>query len=839
MQFLYILAEREGLFFFHFFTLLALQAGLLLAYSLRKRPGNEGYFPPFVAFASILLIRVLLLTARITAPAFGFQAVLVFPPLERLGEIFSLAFLLWAFAFPASRPAVRNSFLFLISLMAAFIYLADAFTWISQPAAREYNFSIRAMIWGLLGAILGLGGVMSALIGSGDPLSAGFFLTFSLGHLLQALNPQGVQGMPLWVRWAEIVGYPLLVLPLLRDFLKQLQVPELFQTAEALSFVKFYEAASKGTFSLDLPVVMENVAVGIARAFEAPGSFVLIVDDENPELAHIAVFSGGGIKRFQVALTRNPFLEEALRSQGPALVQDFRTLHSWEQILGVKPLSLILAPVISRDVPTGLVGAWFGEVMPFLEWQARLLRSIVREMRLAIERARIYRSLERKIEDLSWEIRRKEKDLARYEAIIKEAKEHRKEEAREIFDRLAFLEKRARELEAELERARREAEEAKAQAMAEATRAKALQEQLKGFVEKGKPSHELLSSLPIGLIMADSSGKITWGNEAAEEILGWPLREFSGQPLSNLVEDPRWLSAVEKVLGGESRAVISLELGKKILRAELARHGSGITLALSDVTAEVEALKTRDRFIASLASDIRNPLSVIIGYTELLLSESVGLVGEMQRNFLLKIKSAVEKLHRIVNDLLNLAAIDSGSFSLRFTLVEVEEIVGETVSLVRAQMESAEVKLDVKIQEGLPPVEVDFESMRYVLSTLLSNAIACSPSGSTIRLEITAEPPEGEPHYLKIKVTDAGGGLSPEELSQVFTRFAFPDQALIRGLGEKGVGLSLSKTIVELHGGRIWAESSMGVGTTFFVLLPLRQRRFIPGEKEWKEEDSS
>ncbi len=830
-NFLYLLAEKAGLFFFHFFTLLALQAGLFLAYTLRKRSGDEKYAYALLAFASIILFRLLLLAAGILAPE-------LLPPLERLGEIATLAFLLAAFSLPASRTARNAALLFFLSL-AALLYLADTLSWPLQPAAGEYNVSARAAIWGFLGAALGLGGAISALAGPGDPLSAGFFLVLSLGHLLQVLNPQGVHGMPLWVRWAEMAAFPLFTLPLLRDLSKPTRAAESPQVAEALSFVKFYEAAYRGTFSLDLPVVMENVAVGVAKAMDAQGGFVLILDDENPDVALAAVCLDGGVKRFRVAFAQNPFLEEAFRSRGPTLVRDPGLLAQWGKILEARPLSLAFAPVISRDAVTGIVGAWFDRELSLPEWQVWLLRSIAEEMRLAIERARIYRALERKTEELSWEIRNKEKELARYQAIIREARERKEEESQEILDRIAFLEKRTRELEEELEKARREAEEFRTQATAESAKVRALQDQLRSFMEKGGPSDELLSILPLGLILADASGKITWGNEAAEEILGWPLREFVGQHLSNLVEDPRWLSAVEKVVKGEDRAVTPLELGKKTLRAELVRHSSGILLTLSDITEEAEAQRTRDRFIASLASDIRNPLSIIIGYTELLLSDAVGLVGEMQRRFLLKVKSAVEKLHHLVNDLLNMAAIDSGSFSLRFAPVEVEEIVGETMPLVRARMESAEVKVEVKVQEGLPPVEVDFESIRYVLSTLLSNAAACSPPGSTIRLEVGAEPPEGEPQYLKLSVTDAGGGLTSEDLSRVFTRFAFPDQALIRGLGEKGVGLSLAKTIVEMHGGRIWAESTMGVGTTFFVLLPFRQKKPISEERKWKEEDTS
>jgi len=838
MQFLYLLADRVGAFFFYFFTLLVLQAGAFLAYSLQNRFRDGKTLPIFLSFSSAFLLRFLLLIAIVAAPAFGIQTVTLLPPLERLVGFASLALFIWAFAFLNLRPNTRHTLLFLTLSLALLIYLTDALTWPSLSLSQEYNTSVRALVWGLSSALISFGGVAGALLGLGEPLAVGFFLALFLGHLLQALNPQGSLGMPLWVRWAELVAYPLLLLPPLRDLSSLPQPEESPQAAEALSFVKFYETAYKGTFSIDIPVVMENVAIGIAKALNMPVGFVLLMDDENPDLAHVAVFSDGGVKKFKLNLPQTPFLEEALRLGEPALIRDYASLRAWEQILGIKLQTLAISPIVSRGATLGLTGACSLEYSHLSEWQLKLLKTIAGEMRLAVERARIYRSLERKIEDLSWEIRNKEKLVARYESLLKEAKEQRAEESQEIFDRIAFLEERTKELETELEKAHQEAEEFKAQAMAKSAEVKALQEQLKSLVERGKPSDEFLNSIPIGLILADATGKVNWCNEAAEELLGWPLKEFSGQPLSSLSDSPQWLSAVEKILKGESRATATLEIGQKTLRAELAHSGSSVFLTLSDVTAEVEAAKNKDRLMASLASDIRNPLTIIIGYTDLLLSESVGLVGEMQRRFLLKIKAAVEKLHKCVNDLLNLAALESGSFSLKFTPVEVEELLGETMALVRAQMEAAGVKIEAKVQEGLPPIEVDFESIRYVLSTLLSNAIACSPSGSTIRVEITAEPSEGKPDFLKIAVTDAGGGISAEDLSAVFTRFAFPNQSLIRGLGEKGVGLSLVKTLVELHRGRIWAESVMGVGTTFFVLLPFRREDSVSEGKGWEKEDT-
>jgi len=229
-------------------------------------------------------------------------------------------------------------------------------------------------------------------------------------------------------------------------------------------------------------------------------------------------------------------------------------------------------------------------------------------------------------------------------------------------------------------------------------------------------------------------------------------------------------------------------------------------------------------------------MTAIMGYTDLLLSESVGLIGDMQRRFLLRIKSNIERLSKLLTDLVSVAAVDSGRLRLKLTLVEMGELVEEALLTVRAQIESSGMKLEMDIQEDLPPVEMDFDRMKHVLTTLLTNAIECSPRGSTIRLEVKAEPPEEEAKYVRITVTDAGGGVAPEDLSRVFTRFYRADQSLIRGLGERGVGLALVKTLVELHGGRIWAESRMGEGTSFIILLPICQARLPRGISQEAED---
>jgi signal transduction histidine kinase len=241
----------------------------------------------------------------------------------------------------------------------------------------------------------------------------------------------------------------------------------------------------------------------------------------------------------------------------------------------------------------------------------------------------------------------------------------------------------------------------------------------------------------------------------------------------------------------------------------------------------VEEQRAKDEFIASISQELRTPMISITGYTDLLLGESVSPLADMQYKFLQRIKANTERMDSMLNDLIGVSAIDAGQLKLQIEALDIAEIIEDTIIGASAQLEEKEIVLDVDVAESLPLVKADADYAHQIMTNLLSNACKCSPAGGSVSIRATAhdrhEFGEADTGYLLVSVTDSGGGIAPEDQSKVFDRFYQAERPLIAGLGETGVGLSIVKALVDAHGGRIWVESEMGVGSTFNYILPVAE----------------
>jgi signal transduction histidine kinase/GAF domain-containing protein len=356
----------------------------------------------------------------------------------------------------------------------------------------------------------------------------------------------------------------------------------------------------------------------------------------------------------------------------------------------------------------------------------------------------------------------------------------------------------------------------------------------------------VLEDLTCGVIIGDASGKISRVNTAAAQMLGTAPDTLVSQPLGQVARDERWHKAIAELdAQSNSMVITTLEVSDRVLRATISpmaatpsgERPEGSVAILYDITAEAASQQARDEFVASLSQELRTPMTSITGYTDLLLGESVGLIGDMQRKFLQRIKANIERMNSMLNDLIGVTAIDAGQLEIRTTLVDMGEVIEDSIIGARAQLEEKELTLELNLPEQMPPVDADTDCVHQIMANLLGNATKCSPVGSTIKVSVQlydeeAGNPEETP-YLKISIRDSGGGITPEDQDRVFDRFYRADSALINGLGETGVGLAIVKSLVEAHGGRAWVESEMGAGSTFSFLLPISQGYDDP----WMEVD--
>jgi PAS domain S-box-containing protein len=380
-------------------------------------------------------------------------------------------------------------------------------------------------------------------------------------------------------------------------------------------------------------------------------------------------------------------------------------------------------------------------------------------------------------------------------------------------------------------------------------RVERLTEELELTRQEASKGGAILDDLSCGIIVTDPSGQIRHANAAASSLLGLTNTSLSGRYLTDVSRDPRWIEAAselafDKVMGSDLKGQwLTLERDHRTIKVTFAplftpdRKPAGFSVLLYDITDERESQRARDEFIASLSQELRTPMTSITGYTDLLLGESVGIIGEMQRKFLQRIKANIERMGGMLNDLIGVTAIDAGKLQIRPTSIDMAEIIEDTVIGARAQLEEKELAIELDLPDELPPVWADLDSLHQIMTNLLSNACKSSPVGGKIGISIvvrelteTTEAGKNSKCYLIVSVRDSGGGIAPEDQRRVFNRFYRAEQALIEGLGETGVGLSIVKSLVEAQGGKVWVESEMGSGSTFSFILPVDEAR---GETSW------
>jgi signal transduction histidine kinase/CheY-like chemotaxis protein len=231
-----------------------------------------------------------------------------------------------------------------------------------------------------------------------------------------------------------------------------------------------------------------------------------------------------------------------------------------------------------------------------------------------------------------------------------------------------------------------------------------------------------------------------------------------------------------------------------------------------------EARRIKEDFVARVSHELRTPLNMIIGFSEMIM-KSPQLYGDSLPSALLVDVDAIlrnsQHLSRLVDDILDLSQVEAGRMALTKEWIAVAEVVDEAVSVVKGLFNSKGLYLQQEIPDNIPPVFCDSTRIRQVVINLLSNAARFTEHGGVI---VRAEVKESA---LVISVTDTGPGISPVEQKRIFEPFHQVDTGLRRHKGGTGLGLTISRQFVEMHGGRMWMESRVGVGTSFFFSLPL------------------
>jgi signal transduction histidine kinase len=242
----------------------------------------------------------------------------------------------------------------------------------------------------------------------------------------------------------------------------------------------------------------------------------------------------------------------------------------------------------------------------------------------------------------------------------------------------------------------------------------------------------------------------------------------------------------------------------------------------------IRATRLKDEFLANMSHELRTPLNAILGMTEAMQEQILGSISDRQVKALSTIERSGNHLLSLINDILDVAKIESGKITLDLTATSIQMLCQSSLVFIKQQAFQKSIQLIEKIPQDLPDLMVDERRIRQVLINLLNNAVKFTPEGGSITLDISRITSEQMPTtfakttmaYLQVAVIDTGIGIAAENISKLFQPFMQIDSSLNRKYEGTGLGLALVKRIVELHRGRVWLASEIGVGSSFMFALP-------------------
>ena len=781
-----LLTRPPGDLVYHLIGLFALEALLGFAIVRARRVGWTALLRQLAITGAVVLVGrvalmiVALLSLQGLPPDVALATVLT-PPLERAIDLLSLGFLAWAFVpLLRDRAQLGLGLLIINSIAVAIAYTVLAGPWAAQAAQVVYAATAQETVWQVWSLAIASLAIVSSAIGprprSGVAVAAFIFLAG--GHALQLISPLAGSHIAAWVRLAQLAAYPMLAVvayQLTTTGETQIEAAPLTPAAPpefnpADPIWQASAAIHTLTPTADVPLALQQVAAKLAEALQAEVAAIGLRDPGSDAIELSAIHHPGAAPSLGARLTvsQQPIFQRAFERGRPVIVSKSEAALELAEVFGLLGSfvtgPLLAAPLIDDGQPVGIMLA--GNPTSGREWNT-----------LDVQHAGLLSA-----------------QLATALAVTRRSQQ--------LAARADDLERAVRKIETEATQRRL-----------------ALEMALRATQIEAQNASTRLASLA----------------KLQEEIAA-----------QRGTDDARWQQQLRDMADERAR----LESARRDQQAEVAR------LTALQNKLEAQALEARQQLAArvdqpidrrapstaeldhqrevltSIVQELRTPMTSITGYTDLLLGESVGILGAMQRQFLQRVKANIERMDGMLGDLIGVTAIDTGRLKIEPEPVEVAQVIEETVLAAAGLLRDRELAVRIELADPLPRLHADRDSLHQIIQHLLSNAALCSPSNSEIvvRAQAPAEMADGTgaPALLLFSVTDRGGGIAPEDRRRAFNRMYRADHPLVQGLGETGVGLSISKALVEAQGGRIWVDSEMGVGSTFTFVLPLNTHLMEP-----------
>ncbi len=282
-------------------------------------------------------------------------------------------------------------------------------------------------------------------------------------------------------------------------------------------------------------------------------------------------------------------------------------------------------------------------------------------------------------------------------------------------------------------------------------------------------------------------------------------------------------SRVERIAAGDFSDHVRVDNRDEL--GALAANIDHMNDQLGRLYADLEAAnRHKSEFLSNMSHELRTPLNAIIGFSEVLLQRLFGDLNEKQADYLQDILESGKHQLALVNDVLDLSKVEAGRMELQLSTFSLQAVIDNGITMLRETAARSGVALEIACDPRVDTIEADERKVRQVLFNLLSNAVKFTPKGGTVSVHTQARP-----DAVEISVDDTGVGIAPEDQGRIFEEFGQAKEGKSRE-GSTGLGLTLAKRFVELHGGAMTLRSTVGQGSTFTFVLPLRRSAGSPGE---------
>lgn len=353
--------------------------------------------------------------------------------------------------------------------------------------------------------------------------------------------------------------------------------------------------------------------------------------------------------------------------------------------------------------------------------------------------------------------------------------------------------------------------------------------------EEKKQTEEVVRSMAEGVIMVNKKGEIMLMNPAAEKLLGVKKEDKIGQSVLKDLKEEQLVSLVQQPTDpGKGKEIVIQSQNDQIKKVLLASNAViesedgktvGFVSVISDVTKQRELENLKNTFLTNISHDLRTPITCIHGSLQLLSDTTINKLTPSQEKFVTIALNNVKRLSRLINDLLDLSKLEAKKFTIKPAPFRVDDLIQTLVNEFSAWSKTKAITIQADIQRPLE-IEADQDRIGQVLTNLIGNALKFTPNGGTITLT---------GHRLKdaqkveLGVRDTGPGIAKKDFQKLFEKFSRIESPAMQGISGTGLGLTIAKEIVELHGGRIWVESQEGKGSYFAFELPLKH---TPGSSQ-------